>query len=389
MDMLRDSRQATGKVWLALLILAGLAGIVRCNSVATSVPRPTVTAMPLLTTEQPGSTHLGLIYYSERDGIENQGALYLLDLESGEEQRLTGKDEVITLDSGFSWSPVARKVVYASGLGRDTEIYTMDITGQHRQRLTNNNWQDVSAFWSPDGSQIAFLRRGGELDDTFLRAYVMNADGSEQRRLIDDPDVLSGGVSWSPNGLQIALRVFNYEVAPGSPPVNDILILDVGSGEEVLRIADGSDHAGKRWSHDGTKLAFTSNRDGLYQLYVVDVTRGTQTKLAEEGNVLAFDWSPDNERLAFNASPDKVFDIYVVRSDGTRLVMNLTDRAAYDVGGGWSPDGQRIAFSSTVFEQGKDFEKGIEIYILEVNTGVISQITHNQFPDAPPRWVVW
>lgn len=372
----RGNKQGTRVILLVLLTLVVLAGATRCNSVTTT---PTMA--------RPVPTHLGLAYYSERDGIKNQGALYLLDLESGGERRLTGKDEIITLYSDFSWSPVARKFVYVSGLDRETEIYTVDITGQHRQRLTHNSWRELSPAWSPDGSQIAFLRRG-EDGDTFLRAYVMNADSSEQRRLVDDPDVLSGGITWSPNGRQIALLVVNYKVAPGKHPVDDILILDAGSGEEVLRIADGSDHAGMRWSHDGTTLAFSSDRDGLYQLYVVDVATGNQTKLSETGDIFSFDWSPDDERLAFNASPDKVFDIYVVRSDGTSLV-NLTDRAAYDVGGGWSPDGQRIAFSSTVFEQGEDFERGIEIYILEVNTGIISQITDNQFPDAPPRWVVW
>jgi len=374
----RENKQGTRVILLVLLTLVVLAGTVRCNSVTTPIP----------TTEQPAPTHLGLVYYSERDSIENQGALYLLDLESGEEQRLTDKDEVITLDSGFSWSPVARKVVYAAGLGRGTEIYTMDITGQHRQRLTDNSWQDTFPVWSPDGSQVVFFRRGGEFSDTLMRAYVMSADGSEQRLLLDDPDVVSGSAFWSPSGQHIAVQIGNFEARPGKPPIDDIIVLDVSSGEEILRLADGSDHSGTQWSHDGTRLAFASDRDGSYQLFVVDVTSGNQMKLSEIGDVINLDWSPNDEQIVFNAFPEEVFNIYVVRSDGTGLV-NLTDRPAYDVGGKWSPDGQRIAFSSTVFEQGKDFEKGIEIYILEVNTGTISQITDNQFPDAPPRWVVW
>jgi len=327
MDTLRDSRQNAGKVLRVLLVLAGLASIVRCGSATTSIP----------TAGEPAPTHLGLAYYSERDGIKNQGAFYLLDLESGEEQRLTGKDEIITLYSGFSWSSVTGKFVYVAGLGKESEIYTVDNTGQHRQRLTNNNWQDAAAVWSPDGSQIAFLRRGGELGDTLMRPYVMNAEGSEQKRLLDDPDMLTGGISWAPNGRQVALGVWDYQSDPSSYPIDDILVIDLDSGEKVLHIADGSDHSAKRWSHDGTKLAFTSNQDGVYQLYVVDVATGKQTKLSEIGDVLAFDWSPDDEQIVFNASPDKVFDIYVIRSDGTGLV-NLTDRPAYDVGGGWSPD---------------------------------------------------
>jgi len=378
MDTLRDSRQNTGKVLRVLLVLAGMASIVRCSSTTT----------PISTTEEPAPIHLGLAYYSERDGIDNQGALYLLDLESSEERRLTGREEVITLYSGFSWSPVTHKFVYVAGLGKEAEIYTVDVTGQQRQRLTNNAWQDAAAVWSPDGSQIAFLRRGGELGDTLMRPYVMNTEGREQKRLLDDPDMLTGGISWAPNGWQVALGVWDYQSSPNAYPINDILVIDLNSGEKVLQIADGSNHSAKRWSHDGAKLAFTSNQDGVYQLYVVDVATGKQTKLSEIGDVLAFDWSPDDEQIVFNASPDKVFDIYVIRSDGTGLV-NLTDRPAYDVGCDWSPDGQRIAFASTVFEQGEDPESHLEIYTLKVNTGVISQITHNQFPDGPPSWVAW
>ena len=47
----------------------------------------------------PPLTHTGLIFYSQRDGIPNQGGLYFLDLESGAEQRLTNEEELITMSS--------------------------------------------------------------------------------------------------------------------------------------------------------------------------------------------------------------------------------------------------------------------------------------------------
>ena len=247
----QGNKQGKRVVLLVLLAVAILASATHCSSVSQP------------TTETPAPTHLGLAYYSERDGIKNQGAFYLLDLESREEQRLTRKDEIITLYSGFSWSPMARKFVYVAGLGGETEIYTVDVTGQSRQRLIHNRLRESFPVWSPDASQIAFLGRGilGESEDTALRAYVMNADGSEQRLLVDDPNVLSGATVWSPDGKQVALLATSYEITPGKQPVDDILIIDVASGKEVLRVADGNNHMSLAWSHAGDRLVFLSNQE--------------------------------------------------------------------------------------------------------------------------------
>ena len=62
---------------------------------------------------------------------------------------------------------------------------------------------DGSPSWSSDGGRIAFdsLRDGnGEI-------YVMNADGSGQTRLTDDPG-FDGSPSWSPDGSRIAFQSF-------------------------------------------------------------------------------------------------------------------------------------------------------------------------------------
>ena len=379
MDMLRDSRPNTGKVLLVLLVLAGMASVVRCSSTTTPIP----------TTEEPAPTHLGLAYYSERDGIKNQGAFYLLDLESREEQRLTSKDEIITLYSGFSWSPMARKFVYVAGLGGETEIYTVDVTGQSRQRLIHNRLRESFPVWSPDGTQIAFLGRGilGESEDTALRAYVMNADGSEQRLLIDDPNVLSGATVWSPDGKQMALLTTSYEITPGKQPVDDILIIDVASGKKILRVADGSNHMSLAWSHDGDRLVFSSNQKGEYELYTVEVNSGRQTKIADVSRVITARWSPDDRWISFTANPEGIFDVYIVHSD-ERDLINLTNDLAYDVDGGWSPDGRRIAFISVEASENVSADD-FEIYIIGANGKGRERITENEFPDGLVEWVEW
>ncbi len=343
------------------------------------------------TQTQPGSTerlsggHTGIVFYSERDGVENQGALYYLDPATGEEHRLTGSDETVTLYTDFSWSPQNRRLAYVSDLAGSPEIYAVDITGQDRQRLTHNQLWERLAVWSPDGSQVAFIGAGMSIDDAASRAYMMNADGSGLRQVVRDPSVLSGEVVWSPDGQQMALTVGSAE--PDWRPVADILILDVRSGKEVLRIADGSDHFSLHWSHDGTRLAFFSVQDGQFRPFVADLATGQQTKITEIGVIGAVDWSPDDQQIAFTGLTEgesNYIDLYVANWDGTGLV-NLTARPAIDTGGIWSPDGRELLFVSSESSE----ENEAEICVIEVETRTIRRITNNDFFDAMPLWKEW
>jgi len=71
----------------------------------------------------------------------------------------------------------------------------MNADGSHPMRLTSNPGQDDFPSWSPDGRQIAFHRHVVG----HIQVHVMNADGSDQRRLTAlSPVVYNGFPSWSP-----------------------------------------------------------------------------------------------------------------------------------------------------------------------------------------------
>ena len=82
---------------------------------------------------------------------------------------------------------------------------------------------------------------------------------------------------------------------------------------------------GPAWSPDGRQIAFVSDRDGNWEIYVMNADGSSQTNLTNDlpddtGPV----WSPDGRQIAFVFCRDGSYEIYVMNADGsgqTRLTM--------------------------------------------------------------------
>jgi TolB protein len=127
------------------------------------------------------------------------------------------------------------------------------------------------------------------------------------------------------------------------------------------------------------RILFISDRDGARNLYVVDASGGSLTRLTN--SVSDEDqprWSPDGSRVAFASTVNDNTDIYVVNADGSNLIR-LTDDPAKDAAPSWSNDGQWLAFES--FRDGN-----FEIYVVNVNGGESRRITNDPAGDSNPQW---
>jgi hypothetical protein len=98
------------------------------------------------------------------------------------------------------------------------------------------------------------------------------------------------------------------------------------------------------WSPDSSYIAFTSNRDGNDEIYVMDADGSNQQRLTDNSAIdRQPSWSPDGSRIAFVSNrPDKD-EIYVMDTNGSNQ-QRLTDKPEGDRQPSWSPDGSRIAF---------------------------------------------
>lgn len=92
-------------------------------------------------------------------------------------------------------------------------------------------------------------------------------------------------------------------------------------GRGLKRLTDNNDGEwGPAWSPDGTRIAFTSTRDGSSEIYVMDRTGREVTRLTDNGASDGVAWSPDGTKIAFSSSRDDPEglndDLYVIDDDG-------------------------------------------------------------------------
>jgi TolB protein len=112
--------------------------------------------------------------------------------------------------------------------------------------------------------------------------------------------------------------------------------------------ADDWDDDSPAVSPDGSKIAFTSNRFGTREIYILDLVSNTLTQMtnssAYEGKI---DWSPDGAYIVFDVYQNEHFDLVIQSvTDQTEIPIQLTDGTSNNFQPAWSPDGSEIAFVS-------------------------------------------
>ena len=119
-----------------------------------------------------------------------------------------------------------------------------------------------------------------------------------------------------------------------------------GSGRTRLTDSRSSDQY-PSWSPDGSKIAFSSDRDGILdvpEIYVMNADGTNQTRLTDNRSEDEFPkWSPDGGRIVFASARDGNFEIYVMNADGKNQVR-LTNEPTTDLSPSFSPDGSKILF---------------------------------------------
>jgi serine/threonine protein kinase/WD40 repeat protein len=295
---------------------------------------------------------------------------------------------------GISWSPDGKWLYFARPLSpQHPAVFAEPASGGDRQQLTNppsGAFGDVLPAVSPDGRQLVFGRRFADYDMDLFVVDLQggNAAGTPRRLTSDHESKYS--TAWTDDGKEIVyvageatgLHAMYRVPASGGAPVRlqgigdyatrvaiarkgqrmayQRQVLDFNIWRMPLDVPGGSAGAPAQflastryevspaYSPDGKRVAFSSNRTGVRQIWVADADGSNPVAVTDFARGVAGSpkWSPDGQTIVFDARPEGLSDIYSVKATGG-TPKRLTDNPAEDHLPCFSVDGRWIVFAST------------------------------------------
>jgi len=262
------------------------------------------------------------------------------------------------------------RIVFASDRsGGINNLWICDLNGSNAVQLTDNTANETHPCWSPDGTVIAFDRRWPSQDAEIM---TVNADGSGVRALTNNA-VGDRHASFGPEGRRVAFQREN-------PANTDIYVIYTNGSGATNLTNHGAWDGEADWSPDLTdsKLLFSTNRDGVQELYEMNDDGSAQTRIT---NSDVADSSPDyHPFLSLYACERYVqanWEIATGRLDGGRD-DNFSATPGNQYSPSWSSNGRFICYQSGL---GGDFELVLQEADLPLDKFAI---TRNGSRDAEP-----
>lgn len=342
-----------GRLCVVIALLAALAGRARADG--TAVHRPGFTLEEIVQTRSPGQfvlspdRSMAVFTYTDRyfghplfPKFGNDNNLFLVSLETGERRQLThglhtktypafsphgnwiayesegdiwsvnvhtgaeGRLSTTALvtahgvpDRSPAWSPDGRSIAFVSSRWGRAAIYVMDARGERYglRQITPDRFGPAEPTWSPDG-QFLLLTAAHGANFYSREIYRVPAGGGTPARITPDDGALNRLPGFSPDGRLVAY------ISDRSGFLNIWTMRPDGSGQRQLtRVDQDQDYPendylqtmGLRWSPDGKRLLYFTNRLGNLDLMTVDVATGqTQAVETADGEHHPVGWVNDD-----------------------------------------------------------------------------------------------
>lgn len=244
-------------------------------------------------------------------------------------------------DTGAQWTNQGQIYFLKYITNTRVESWVMNADGTNQRRANTEIKNLLNGRWSPDGNKVVFRKEGDN-----KTVYLADSNGGGEIAL----PIIGGNMDWSPDGSQFVHQ------AKVSHKKSEIFLYTLATGENVKLTGDEVSAADPSFSYDGKQIAFVSFRDGNAEIYMINTDGSNLRRLT---NHPAFDqypvFTPDGTAIAFKSNRENErFEVYLQNLNNDlppRKISNLNG----DTGVApkcWSADGTQILFYNN--QNGKD-----------------------------------
>ncbi len=329
-----------------------------------------------------------IVYRSRKKSFNSfVGSLFMVNKSGGMSKQLP-----LSTGGFCSFSPDGKKIAfnrvmrefrtwkyYHGGMADDIRIY--DFQTKKIENITNNDAQDIFPMWY--GNRIFFLSDR----DRIMNLFSYNLQTKETQKLtqfkeydIKFPSIHNNQIVFENGGY---IYVYNIDIQK-LDKVNITINNDFPASRDEL--VDASKYINSfSISPKAQRISFSARGD----IFTVPVKEGVSYNLTHSSG--AFDrnvkWSPDGKHIAFLSDMDGEYNIYMMSADGKGAIDKLTTNAkSYKFNIQWSPNSKYILWS----------DKNMNLRYVNVETKEVTQVAHslvweirdyNWSPDS--RWIAF
>jgi Tol biopolymer transport system component len=280
--------------------------------------------------------------YLARTAQREKSAIFAGSLDSKETQLL------LKLDSNVAYAPpglllfAREQTLMAQGFNADTLQLTGEAVpvAERVGRYQNSGHSNFSV------SETGVLVYRGNLSSADSQLVWFDRAG-KQLGTVGTPAGYAA-IRLSPDDKHVALQRLDKEKG-----TNDIWLIELTHGTPSRLTFDPAGNVFPIWSPDGSRIVFTSNREGVSNFYqkLSSGAGNDEILLKSDDTKLANDWSPDGRYILYQDLSQKDFDLWVLPLFEERKPVLFLQTDFYEGTGRFSPDGRWIAYVSN--ESGK------------------------------------
>ncbi|MCH9780038.1 MAG: Tol-Pal system protein TolB [Alphaproteobacteria bacterium] len=227
------------------------------------------------------------------------------------------------------------RLLYIEGIGDARRLAIMDSDGANLRYLPSGEGVPLTPRFSPNQQSITYLA----LSDKALRVFLYRLDTGIRENLGLE------GLSFAPRFAPLQQSVVFSYAKPDEPANVDIWTMNLISRRFERLTRHPAIDVSPSFSPDGTQIAFSADRGGTQQIYIMDADGENIERITfEEGRFGTPVWSPRGDLIAFTRQTGNKFAIGVMRTDGT--AMRILDERWHVEGPTWSPNGRVLVYYS-------------------------------------------